>query len=507
MFPKKNKKQKKETTPTKEKKETVIDLYDVLKESKDFIYFEHKKETMSCWVSFFSTLVNVEYAHRDVFPYIYKNNIHNLKDIQANLPIEKIMITTDVHEIQSKILQGYIIIQMTENDTEALIIPAVSLKGRQVDRPEIETSIIGPKEAFVESIDTNLNLIRKRLQIPQFYVKEVRVGKISKTKVAVLYIEGIANKENVNTVMQRLNDIEYDSMIDSAILSQMISDNKNSPFPQFIDTERPDRVAGTLYEGKVVILVDGSPHALTTPTTIVEFFSSMDDYLIPWHIASIFRLLRLFAVAFSVAASAMYVAILTYHYQLIPKDLMATLISSRSVIPFPPVLEAFILELTIELLREAGARLPTKIGQTIGIVGGIVIGTASVQAGLTSNVLLIIVAMAALASFTTPNYRMATSIRLIRFPFIIAAQLCGIIGVALCFGFFVAHLLKLTSLGRPYIEPIFPLRMTDLKDAFVRLPYNKQSTRPMFLRPEDPGRFSWKRAQNKNSKKKDIDDD
>lgn len=195
-------------------------------------------------------------------------------------------------------------------------------------------------------------------------------------------------------------------------------------------------------------------------------------------------------------------AILTYHYEVIPRDLLATLISSRAVIPFPPIFEALILELTIELLREAGARLPTKVGQTIGIVGGLVIGTASVQAGLASNVLLIIVAMAGLASFTTPNYRMGNTIRLIRFPFLIAAQLWGLIGIALCFGFYLSHLLKLTSLGRPYVEPFFPPRFTDLKDTFIRIPVNKQITRPLYLRPEDPMRMNKTRSQ----EKRDIDE-
>ncbi|TCP26626.1 GerA spore germination protein [Scopulibacillus darangshiensis] len=489
--------------PTKqERAATIKDLFHDLEVSNDFTTFEHKKETMSCWISFFKTLVDVEYVHRDVLPFIYEGKIQNLKDIKANLPVEDIILTRDAHTVQEKVMQGYIVVQMKKYDSECLVFSAIAIQGRQIDKPEIETSIIGPKEAFVESIDANLNLVRKRVPIPKFHVKEIQIGKISKTRVNMLYIEGIANKENVNTVLQRLNEIEYDHMIDAAVLSQMMGDNQHSPFPQFIDTERPDRVAGTLYEGKIVILVDGSPHALTCPTTIVEFFSAFDDYFLVWHFASAFRLLRLFAVAFSVLSSPMYVAVLTYHYQLIPKDLLQTLISSRSMIPFPPFLEALILELLIELLREAGARLPTKIGQTIGIVGGIVIGTASVQAGLTSNVLLIMVAAAALASFTTPNYLMGTTIRLIRFPFLIAAQLWGIIGIALCFGFFVAHLLKLTSLGRPYIEPIYPLRMTDLKDAFIRLPYGKQSTRPMFLRPQDPGRFNYDRAREKN----DIDE-
>lgn len=481
---------------------TIETLFEQMKQSDDFVSFNHKDPDMHCTISFYKSLVDVEYIHRDIFPFIYNHATRHLHDIASRCPIENLIITTDLSLIQSKILQGFIILQMKKDDKECLIIPAIAIQGRQIDKPETESSILGPKEGFVETLETNVHLIRRRVRLPQFVIKEIIVGKLTQTKVNVLYIEGLTNKENINTVMQRINDIEYDHMIDSSILSQMIADDIHSPFPQFIDTERPDRASTALAEGKVVILVDGSPYALTCPTTIVEFFSAFDDYFIPWHLASVFRLIRLFGVAFSVLSSSLYVAILTYHYQLVPTDLMNTLISSRSMIPFPPFIEAIILELTIELLREAGARLPSKVGQTMGIVGGIVIGTASVQAGLTSNVLLILVAMAALASFTTPNYKMSTTIRLIRFPFIFAAQFLGLIGVAVCFAFFIGHLLKLTSLGRPYIEPIFPFRMSDLKDAFIRMPYKNQAVRPIYLRPEDPGRFSGKRA----SMKKDIDE-
>jgi hypothetical protein len=228
---------------------------------------------------------------------------------------------------------------------------------------------------------------------------------------------------------------------------------------------------------------------LITPTTLVEFFSSFEDYFLNWVLASFFRLIRLFAVAFSILVTPVYVATLSYHYELIPTDLMNTLVTSRRDIPLPPILEAFFLELTIELLREAGARLPTKVGQTIGIVGGIVIGTASVEAGLTSNVLLIIVALAALASFTTPVYKMGNAIRLLRFPFLFFAELWGLLGIVLCFCFLMTHLIRLTSLNRPFLEPLYPPRRTDLKDSLIRLPFNKQSLRPQALRTKNPVRY------------------
>ena len=344
-----------------------------------------------------------------------------------------------------------------------------------------------------------MNMIRKRLPVKELIAEEFIVGKLSKTKVAVLYIDGITNEEIINTVKQRISDIEKDEIADSSFFTQLISDNGNSPFPQLLDTERPDRVTSSLSEGKVVILVDGSPQALIGPTSLTEFFNSFEDYFLNWILASFIRLIRLFSVTFSIMITPLYVALVSYHYELIPKDLLVTLVTSRRVVPFPPILEVLFLEVTIELLREAGARLPTKVGQTIGIVGGIVLGTASVEAGLTSNVLLIFIALSALASFTTPVYQMSNTIRILRFPFLFMAELWGLLGITIAFCFLLTHLLRLTSLGFPFMEPIFPLRIRDFKDALFRLPFKSQANRPQFLRTNDPAGLARKRPRKRRT--------
>lgn len=476
---------------------TIADLFSQLAHVPDFVHFEHKGERFTCWISFIQSLVDEDELHRDIFPSLYSGQVRSLSDARNQLPIEKIVRTKDLALIQSRLLEGCVIVQQAERSSDCLVIPTVKTKGRQVEKAEIETSVNGPREAFVESIDINLHLIRRRIPIPQFTLDQVRIGKISKTRVCVLYIDGVANEENINTVKQRISDLEVVGVTDATTLALLIRDNNASIFPQFIDTERPDRVASALYEGKIAVVVDGSPNALILPASIIEFFVALDDYSLPWPIATAYRLLRIAAVAFSVTASSVYVAILTYHYQLIPDNLIPSLFTSRTAVPYAPIAEVLVLELMIELLREAGARLPTKVGQTIGIVGGIVVGTASVQAGVVSNVLLIIIALSALASFITPNYRMATTISFIRFPFIFSAQLLGLIGISLCLLVFVNHLIRLTSLGRPYMEPIYPIRVRDLKDAFIRLPLNFQNERPLFLRPADSERFNNRRVRAK----------
>ncbi|WP_261132996.1 spore germination protein [Bacillus sp. Marseille-Q3570] len=481
--------------------DSVLSLIKTLKQSKDFTV-DHLTSPTTCVVSYIRTMIDPKFLHESILPAIKAAPLKDLEEIKHAVPVEKLVITNDLERIRKSMMQGNIMIQMNDHDEEVLLLPAVTVETRKVSIPEVEFSVVGPKEAFVESLDTNINLLRKRLPLPQLTVQELTIGKLTKTRVAVMSIDGIANKENLNTVLQRLNGLEYDQIIDSSFITQMIADNSNSPFPQFLDTERPDRVAEVLVEGKIAIFIDGSPHVLSCPTTIVEFFSASDDYFLPWHLASGFRLIRLFAVIFSVLSTSLYVAVLTHHPEMIPDDLFATIVSSRADIPFPPIGEVIILELAIELLREAGARLPAKVGQTIGIVGGIVIGTAAVEAGLTSNVLLIITALAALASFTTPVYQIGNTIRLIRFPFLLGAQLYGLTGVSMTMAFFIGHLIKLQSIGRPFFAPLYPLRFRDLKDAFIRLPFNKQAKRPLHTRPDDSTRFNPNRA----NEKRDIDD-
>ncbi|MEY8189646.1 spore germination protein [Peribacillus simplex] len=471
-------------------------------ESADFLTFR-LHENSPFFIAYFKTLVKPEIIHHDILPAVKEDELYTLGEIKEKLSIEDLSITDNIPDIQDKLMTGNLIFYKKEGEPVCLPVPALAVEKRQVATPETEYSVVGPKEAFVESLDTNLNLVRKRLPILELQVKELMVGKLSKTRVAVVYVNGIADPENVNTVIQRIQGIEYDEVADSSFLSQMITDNKNSPFPQLLDTERPDRLAAVLAEGKVAIFSDGSPTAISGPVSLITYFAAFEDYLSIWNVASAFRLLRLFSVIFSVLASSTYVAVLTYHYEMIPRDVLSLLITSRGSIPFPPFLEAILLELAIELLREAGARLPTKIGQTIGIVGGIVLGTAAVQAGLTSNVLLIVVATGALASFTTPIYQLSNAIRLIRFPFILLAQLLGLVGVAVCFAFLMSHLLKLTSLGRPFLEPIYPLRVEDFKDSIIRLPFSKQALRPLQIRAKDRVRFQQEAPQKKEW---DIDD-
>ncbi|WP_230199087.1 spore germination protein [Risungbinella massiliensis] len=458
-----------------------------LMKSHDFVQFTCGPDH-NIQVSYIRTLIDQDLLQRDILRYL-DTEYKNLNEIENIISVQGKMITDQVQKVEKAMLEGGCLIQITFDPSSYLLVPIGKTEHRTIGIPEVEYSVVGPKDSFVESKDVNISLIRRRLPLSDFQLKELIVGRLTKTKVIVMHIAGLANSQLVDTVVNRIQHIEYDHILDSSYIAQLITDNPNSIFPQVINTERPDRAVAALTEGKVVIVVDGASQVLIAPTTGLEFISAFEDYFLNWIVASFFRIVRLFAVIFSIMATPSYVAILTYHYQMIPMDLLATLVSSRADIPFPPIVEALILEFAIELLREAGAKLPTKVGQTIGIVGGIVIGTASVEAGLTSNVLLIIVAVGALASFTTPIYTMGNTIRVLRFPFLIFAQLWGLLGIMISLGFLIAHLLRLRSMGNPYLEPIAPFRFRDFKDAIIRLPFSMQNRRPIETLPKDKNRF------------------
>jgi spore germination protein KA len=354
---------------------------------------------------------------------------------------------------------------------------------RETNETENEFSVIGPKTGFIEDLNTNLHLLRSELVTSDLIFEEFEVGTRSKTKVVISYLDGVTNPEYVKTVRQRISDLDVDVLFDNTQLEQLISDHTNTPFPLYITTERVDKAVHALTQGHVALISDKSCYVVTGPSNIMDFFSSPEDYYLPWIVASFFKLIRIIGMLFSIFSTSFYVAILTYHYEVVPKDLLGPIVFSRANVPFPPVMEVLFLELTIEFLREAGARLPTKIGQTLGIVGGIVIGQATVEAALTSNILLIIVALSALSSFTTPIYKMSNAVRILRYPFILLAALYGGFGIFIGIILLIGHLMRLKSLGSPYLLPLYPYRKGGVIDSFSRPPFPYLKKRPSFLRP------------------------
>lgn len=485
---------------------TISETLEHAKQSADFVEHHEKNQAgQMVSVCYFQSMVDMQKIPASILKPIRQMDECTLEQLLLHLNSSEIKRCYDAIEVDQALIKGNVLLVFKEKkETIHVLVDLSYQEDREITVPEIEFSVFGSKEAFIETVEVNINLLRRRIPTTDLYMKKYIIGSSSRTSVYVVYCQSVANEENVQTVKQRLEDLQIDQVPDASTLLQTIED-RSSVFPQIIDTERPDRTAAALIEGKVAILTDGSPQALIAPVTIFEFISAFEDYFLSWQSASLLRIIRIGAVLFSIFATPLYVAVLTYHPEIIPQDLFANLIVSRTAVPFPPIIEALFLEVTIELLREAGARLPTKVGQTIGIVGGIVIGTAAVEAGLTSNVLLIIVALAALASFTIPVYRMGTTIRIVRFPFIMAAQVWGLIAIALFSVFIVTHMLSLTSLGRPYMEPVYPFSFKDMKDSLIRLPVALQNTRPAFLQTKKSIRFKDKKNKS-NKPTPDIDE-
>ncbi|MGM1532992.1 spore germination protein [Bacillus cereus group sp. BceL215] len=470
------------TKPEKDRIHSLQNLIEKLKKSSDFVnYHTSDDETMPYWISYYRPSLDGEKLQKYLMPTLLERPNASLEELKEHIPMSGITITNDLQKIEDMVLKGHAIIQLNQQDQKCMLANIAIDNYRAPAPPLNESTVIGPQEGFVEDIDTNINLVRKRLPVLDLQTKEMIIGEFSKTKVVIMYLDNLAEKDNVDFLEESLRALEYDQINDSAYLQELMGEK--SIFPLYINTERTDRVTKALIDGKIAIFVDGSPSVLLTPVSYFDFFISPEDYNVSWMYATFSRILRLIAVLFSICATPLYVAVLNYHYELIPSDLLETLILSRAQVPFPPLIEALFLELAIDLLREAGARLPMKVGQTLGIVGGIVIGQASVQAGLTSNILLIIVALSALASFITPIYKMGNAVRLLRFPFLIFAEIGGLFGISLGFIFLFTHLFRLTSLRKPYAL-FYPTRQQSVKDSWIRFPLTMIDTRDVQARPQ-----------------------
>ncbi|WP_338552103.1 spore germination protein [Paenibacillus sp. KS-LC4] len=375
---------------------------------------------------------------------------------------------------------------------------ALDTKGwpqRNIEDPQLESSLKGAHQGFLESGDLNIALIRRYIPHRGLKIKRIMVGERGRTIVSIMYIEDIANEKYMAELERRIRQIKVDAIINTGELCEFIEDNPFSLFPQLITTERPDTTASQLLQGRCAVVVDRSPNVLIAPVTFMSFFQNIDDYSSRWTIATFLRLLRMFAFITAAFLPAIYISVVSYHFEIIPLKLLLTLGESRGQVPFPPFVEAILMETTLELLREAGIRLPAPVGQTVGIVGGIVIGQAVVQAGLISNVMVIVVAFTAISSFILPNYDMVAAVRLIRFILMILASMFGFVGLVIGFMTMFGHIIALKSLGTSYGSPIAPVRLADLKDTLIRVPLWLMDKRPLSTAPKQSKRQRQSRVQ------------
>ncbi|SCX95820.1 spore germination protein [Alkaliphilus peptidifermentans] len=415
---------------------------------------------------------------------IYKFNVApfcdekiTLESITDYININEFEKIKNYKEIIDGIFSGDTVL-MLQGFNEALMLNTKGWEARSLEEPAAESLIRGPREGFTESFRTNTGLIRRKLKDPKLKIKELTIGSRTNTSVGVLYMEDIVNKDALDEVIQKLQEIKIDGIFESGYLEQFLENNTYSPFPQLQVTERPDKVCGNLLEGRIAILTDGAPQALILPISFFQLFQSPEDYNERYMFGNLTRWLRYIGFFIATSFPSIYVALISFHQEMIPADLMLDLAKTRTQVPFPPVVEAILMELTIEFLREASARLPRTIGQTIGIVGAIVIGDAAVRANLASPAMVIVVAITAIGSYVMPHYSTTYPLRSIRFPMIFMAATFGAFGIIVTWIWIIIHLCSLDSLGYPYLSPLAPLNDDLLNDVLIRRPLWKIRRRP-----------------------------
>lgn len=398
-------------------------------------------------------------------PDAYLDNI--MKD---GLSMGESKIMTEWNDMMLAILSGDTAI-LLEGAEKAIVAGTQGGEWRSVTEPTSQLVVRGPKDSFVESIATNISLIRRRLKSPDLWLETMKIGSVTHTHVALMYVKGKADPGIVKEIKERLNDIEIEGILESAYIEEFIQDKTVTPFPTIYNTERPDDAASKLLEGRIIVLVDGTPFVLVLPTVFVHFFQSPEDYAQRFDIAIVMRIVRYLSFIILILGPSVYIALTTFHYEMVPTLLLISLVAQREGVPFPAFVEAMLMEIVFEILREAGVRMPRAIGQTVSVVGALILGQAVVEAGLITPAMVIVVALTGIASFAIPAYNLSIAGRLIRFAFMVLAGLFGFYGLTLGLIILVAHMNSLRSFGVPYLSPISPFRLRNQKDAVIRMPF------------------------------------
>jgi spore germination protein KA len=381
---------------------------------------------------------------------------------------------TDFKQIYEYLFCGYAIF-FINHSKKALAVGLSEAKERAVNEPTTQTVIRGPKEGFSESVGTNISLIRKIIKDTRLRVENTLVGQVTNTNVAIVYIQGLADEKLIQEIQNRINKVDLQGVLEGGMIEEAIQDKQFTPFPTMYNSERPDVIAAGLLEGKVAIIIDGTPFVLLVPAIFAQFMQSPEDYYQRYDIGSIIRFMRYVGLLFALFGPAVFIAITTFHSELIPYPLLLNLAQQHEGVPLPTAGESLLMLLMFEILREAGVRMPRVVGQAVSVVGAVVIGQAAVEAGIVSAAVVIVISGTAISSFIIPSNNMEIAIRILRVIFMMLSGVFGLIGVMIGVIFLILHLCSLHSFGVPYMTPFAPFLRKGQKDAFVRLPLTATS--------------------------------
>lgn len=481
-----------------QKNNLIEQIKEAFKESSDFLHKTITLKSQKIDILFFSSLISGEKLTENIIPLLtkledihFQEYINNIKNLQ----------TKDFQEAVDMLLSGHIGI-FAEKKDEIILVNMSNPIQRSVEEPKSELIIRGSHAGFNERLTTNIQIIRAFLNDSHLVVHQLKLGSKTKTNIALIYRDDIVNQEILTEVKRRLSymNIETDILINPGFIEEFIEDEPFTVFPQVLYTERPDRVGANIMDGRVAIMTEGSPAALIVPATFFTFYQSPDDINSRWTTATFIRLLRGISFFIAIIFPSIYIGVIAFHLEVLPNELVVPMQNAVEDIPYPPIIEAFIMELTIELIREAGIRLPTPISQTIGIVGGLVIGDAVVRAGLISNSMVVVVAITAISSFVVPSNELSAAVRILRFPLMLIAATFGFVGIAFGFILILVNLCKLESFKVPYFYPIGPLRIRGLMDTIVRFPLWLMKERPQDTMPKIKKKINWVRGWDRNEK-------
>ncbi|ACQ52901.1 spore germination protein [Clostridium botulinum] len=411
-----------------------------------------------------------------------KENITEIL-MEKYICVDDTILKTDTYEITDLIKKGFTAV-FVPNSKNTIIINTVKKNYKSIIPPEIESSIRGPKEAFTESIESNLSQINRRIKDKNLRIERFIVGERSQTEVAIIYIEDIADEKLVNKIKERVNLIKVDHVKNAGYVEEYIENNSYTVFPQSFTTERPDVMAVNIMEGRIGILMEGSQQGITVPAIFIEFFQTVEDYNAKFMLSTVIRFFRVIAVVLVLSLTSIYLTLVKFNVELLPDKLLQPIVQSRVGIALSPIMEIVSMELIVEFLREGGLRLPSKIGQTLSVVGGIIIGDAAIKSHLVSSTTLLVVGVSTVATFLIPNYEMSLAIRIIKFPILFLTNALGLMGVSIGWFFIVVELCSLDSMGVPYLQ----FKKSDMKDTFIRAPLWKMNKRPKAIPNKNPVR-------------------
>jgi spore germination protein KA len=451
--------------------------------------FSIQKDNVKCFIAYIDGTVNYAEINENILSALMKTDIQiqtqnntSLNGIiqflkQSDISITNAIEISNAKEIVEKLLNGFCLLFVDKIDI-SLALGVEGWEERKYGESKVEPILRGSPASFVENIKINTALIRKKIKSPELKYEMFKLGTLTQTQIVIAYINGIVDQKIVDVVRDRILNVDVDIVIESGHIQHFIEENKISIFPLAEFTERPDLSAIALSEGRVVILVDGTPFVQIVPTVFSDFFIAAEDNFIPSFFTPFIIILRYVAFFMALLFPSLFIAATTFHQEMIPFQLLTTLVASRANLPFPVFFEAVLMETTFELLREAGERLPTAIGQSLGIVGALVIGQAAIQAGIVSPAMVVVVAATGTASFVIPKQNMSRTVRMLKLPFMISAATLGIYGISIMGLAILILMVSLRSVGVPYMAPFSPSNKGDWKTMIFRLPAWLSNNRP-----------------------------